>query len=407
MKILVLDTGMSLEHALRLGRERNKVYYYTPWQWAFPRFKDFATGLGFSEIEKVLFWADYVDRVNLIASFDIGFGDIINFLRKKGYTCYGAGEGEKLEWFRFNTRKLQKKVGLPVQETALVRGVSKLRQYIAEHPNKMVKLDLFRGDIESFYAKNYKKIELLIDEIESAFGPFKEQYEFMIEEAIEGIEPGFDLFFSSTNYIKPYLYGYEIEKSAYIGQYTNELPAPLEETARKLLPILKQLDYRGAISTEERIVNEKKHYLIDICARYAFPLSLIYTESILNYTELIYGIAQGKQIKLKPIARFIGCIPVISEHGSEYWVAVDFPLELRKKIKFHFAGKVGSNYYSIKGNETIAVAISWGNSVNEVIDDLLKTSEAIEAYGATPATASLLKAPEVLKEAEKMKLWSS
>lgn len=406
MKILVLDTGISLEHALRLGRDRNKVYYYTPWQLAFPKFKDYATGLGFTEIEKVMFWADWIDKVNLICSFDIGFGDIISFLRKKGYTCFGAGEGEKLEWFRFNTRKLQKSVGLPVQPTFLTKGVSALRDFIARNPDVYVKFDIFRGDLETFYAKDYKKVELLLDELESAFGPFKESYEFMIEKDIgRGLEPGFDLFFSKTDYIKPYLYGFEISKSAYIGQYTLELPSPLNETASKLATLLRKLDYRGPISTEEIVIDENKHYLLDICGRYPYPLSAIYTESILNYTEVIYGVAQGKQVKLKPIARFVGCLPITSEHAADYWLAMDFPPELRKKIKLQSAGKVGSNYFAVKGNETIAVAISWGDSVNEVIEDLLKTAEKFEAYDAEPAIASLLEAPKVLEKAKKMKLW--
>ncbi|MEM3091491.1 MAG: LAGLIDADG family homing endonuclease, partial [Candidatus Pacearchaeota archaeon] len=70
----------------------------------------------------------------------------------------------------------------------------------------------------SWFAQDVNKIDLKLNRLISKFGPFAEEYFFIVEEKIEGDEePGFDLIFNSEDYIKPYLWGYEIAKGPYCG----------------------------------------------------------------------------------------------------------------------------------------------------------------------------------------------
>jgi len=192
MRFLVYDFGLSVEHAARLAKDGHSVVYFTPWARGFPKFEEYAPGLNFDGLEKTLYFFDEVEKEDCIVFFDIGAGDLCNYLRKTtNKPVYGAGIGEKLENHRALLKEVMKKVGLPTPNYEVIKGVPQLREYLKTHPNKYVKLDIFRGDIESFGAKNYDSIKLYLDEIEVALGPFNETYEFVVEDFIDGIEPGF------------------------------------------------------------------------------------------------------------------------------------------------------------------------------------------------------------------------
>jgi len=87
MKFLVYDTGLSIEHALRLKQDGNDVLYFTPWATAFPEFKDYALGLGV--LEKTKYFFDHIDEADCIVFFDIGAGDLAHFLRQRVTLCLG------------------------------------------------------------------------------------------------------------------------------------------------------------------------------------------------------------------------------------------------------------------------------------------------------------------------------
>lgn len=386
-KILVYDTGLSLEHALRLAKDGNTVYYFTYFANAFPKFQDFSIGLGFEDegLIKIKHFWDYIDKVDYIVSFDIGAGDIMHYLKQvTDKPIFSAGKGELLEENRFMMRQIQKKIGLPLQKTVRVKGITALREFLKKNDNKYVKLDIFRGDVDSFYAKDYESSEMILDEIESAFGAFKEQKEFIIEDYIEAItEFGADVFFNSQQFIKPYLFGREMSKASYIGKFSDDIPSILQNTLDKLTPVLKKYDYRGAFSTEERIVSTTKGYLIDICTRLPFPLSAGYTTAIKNYTELIFAVAEGKSITIQPAAKYMVTLPLESQHGEKNWVRLDFDKKLRDegKIKLRCATKIKGKYYMVKGVTTAFILVAIGNDLEECVKDIEKTSEKVEALG--------------------------
>jgi hypothetical protein len=377
-KVLVWDAvGLGVEHAVRLGRDFKKCYYYTPWETAM--FEAFAHGKGMENIEKVLYFFDYVDDVDLIYFVDTGFGDCAAYLRDKGYPVFGAGMGERLESNRFEARKLQKELGLPTQRTVRVKGVTQLREYIQAHAPVFVKFDIFRGTLESFFAKDYMAVEVLIDEIESGFGPFKEEYEFICEEPInDAIEVGTDGFFNGTKFLDTSMWGIEAGV-AYIGTYQS-IPKLLKNTLNKFTPELQRCNYRGAFSTEERIVSPKKGYLVDITARYPYSLSQIYTESIENYSEVIYKVARGEDVTLVPKAQYVAAAPIYSTHADKNWLRLLFDKSLRADIKLQQCCKVGDYYYCVKGNKNGALLIAMGDNVEGCVSHVEELADKIDAH---------------------------
>ena len=264
-KVLIWDTGLSLEHAIKLS-EKFQVLYFTPWVEAFPKFESFAPGVGMEGINKVLNYFDHIEEADWFMFPDIGAGDLCAYLKKTtNKPVYGAGKGEILEENREAARQWQRRLGLKTQATKLVTGISELRKELKKSGHCYVKLDIFRGDIDSFEVENVDSVEQTLDRIANVFGPFKEKYNFIIEDYIEGLEPGLDLFFNGQRFLQPYLWGFEHAKGPYCGVYTNQLPFVFQKVLDKLTPLLRKLDYRGAISLEFRVPNKNDAYIIDFC----------------------------------------------------------------------------------------------------------------------------------------------
>jgi hypothetical protein len=381
---LIWDFGSCVETAIALGKN-NKVLYYTPYAVdGAPEFSKYAPGLGYEKegVEKVKYFFENVDRADCICFFDINAGDIASYLKKvTNKPIFGAGlEGERIEADRWRTKRLQEKLGLNVQKYETVVGVKALGEYLKKNPDKHVKVNIWRGDLESFYAKNFDSVELYLKELDDKLGPFADTYEFMVEEPIKGIELGWDLFFTAGDWVKPYSWGTSDATYSYIGKYSDTMPPQLMEIADKLRPILAKMDYRGAMSIEIKVAEDKKVYLLDICARYPIPMSNLYTESIKNYPELIWNIANDKPVTIEPVDKYIACVALQAEHGEDHWIKLDFEEKLRKYIKTRISAKLGDLYYSVKGTQIVYVLLNWGKEIDKVISGLEKLAERVNAF---------------------------
>jgi len=337
--------GLFLEFALQLGRDGHKVYYYSPFYDSELCFRRYALGFGFEVIEKPLyFWnalMKYPKEETTIMFPDVGNGDLAEFLKKQGYAVFAAGRGDILENHRELLRKKMKEVGLPVIPYTEITGLDNLDDYLKKNSHKVVKLDIFRNDRESFKVETYKDVEQILDSLWLKFGPLGNEFPFIVEDMIEGEEPGFDIIFNKTGYLIPYLWGFEVSKGPYAGMVSNKLPQPLQLVADKLKPLLTKYDWRGFISIEA-IINNNKPYLIDVCSRSPFPLGDGFTTLYSNFSEIIYKVARG--------------VPVIPQFRGKYMLVL--PLSFRNdpnapllwnNIKTPFLGmiKKDSNYYSI------------------------------------------------------------
>lgn len=384
MNILGYDFGLYLSHYLHLAEEGNSIRYYTPWQSGFPKFENFAIGAGFNRIKKVLYFFEHVKWADMITCFDVGTGDLVSHLREHGYVVLGNGrEGEDLEQNRWKLKQLMKQLGLPVQHTARIQGTNGLRDYLKKNPHKFVKVDIFRGSegMESFKAESLEDVELRIDRIETDLGPYKDIYQFIVEDEIEdAVEPGWDLWFNGNEFVKPYLYAWEFQKASYLGKFVEEMPKPLQTVADKLAPYLRSIDYRGPISTEVRVTKDGTPYLIDICSRLPAPCSAVYSIAIKNYTELLYNVATKRKVRIEPTAQYVSIYPFETETAKKNWVKLNFDSG-DKTVALQHTSKVNGSYYAVPGSETVLVLCAVGNTISEVKSKLEKNSEGLDADG--------------------------
>lgn len=389
-KIGIFDYGLSIEHSLALAHAGADCHYFTPWSTAYSQFEAYAPGLGYESegLHKELYWWDIVPDMDFFFVPDVGPGDMAEYLRKTtGKPVFGSAispgntklqGGNRLEQQRYFMRTLQKELGMPTQETEQITGIPNLRKYLQKNPNKFVKLDKFRSDMESFQAKSYEEVELYLNEIEVTLGPFSETYEFSVESFIEGIEPGFDCLFTNGDWVRPYLWGVEQSKSCYIGKFVDTLPKPLELIANKLKPYLAKIDYRGALSIECRITKDGTPYLIDICTRFPYPLSAVYTLAMENYAEVIWKVGAGETVKVNPIGTYCAIVPLVTNHADKHYVKLIFPEQYRKYIKTRVSAKVKGEYYGIKGTNVVFVLCVAGNDWEKLIPGLEALSKKVD-----------------------------
>ncbi len=138
MLYLVWDLGLYVEHANALWKNKDdRVLYFTPWANAFPKYIDYAVGKNFEHLEKILYFWDYVDKADCIVFFDVHGNDIANYLKKiyPDKSIYGSGLGERLENNRWALKKVIKKLGLPLQKSVHLKGVTELRNYLKTNPD--------------------------------------------------------------------------------------------------------------------------------------------------------------------------------------------------------------------------------------------------------------------------------
>lgn len=387
VKVLVYDLGLFPEMALRLLRDCAEVKYYVPWADAFPEVIKANIGENLDGLDKIETFWDYVDEADLIFIPDTLCSDVTEYLKKHGYPVCGAGKSEKIELDRWYGRNLQKKNDLPTQETHKIIGVVELTKFLKENKNYYIKIDKFRGLLESFKHINWSSSEQEVDNIAFKSGPFKNDIVFIVEEMLEGIEPGIDGITYDGELLFPTMGGYE-GKSVGIIERTyrseKELPDALKVVSNGIAPEFKKNKTRFFFSLEMKIDKDKIPFLIDPTIRLAAPgTSAIQSEAISNYSEVIYGLATGQ--KINPIIKEKYWVSVTGESSAaeKRFLNVEFPKEIRQWIKFRMGTKYGNEYYAVSGFPSICSVIGSGETIDEAINIIEERTKEIKATGLT------------------------
>ena len=384
MKYLVIDSGLYVTLASALSDNgRNTVYYYTSTSTPFPTYKEYAPGDKFEHITKIKYFWDYVDTVDCIVSFDVGDGDLINYLRTKypDKSVFGSGLGERLENNRQGFKKVLESLSLPVVPYIVITGMTKLRKYLESNPKKVVKIDMFRGDFETLICPDYDTVKQVLNDRSPLLGLYAEECEFLVEDMIEcKCEAGLDGFFSGGMYV-PFSYGIEFEKNLYIGKVTQEPPEVLMETMDAMAPVLNELKYNGAISTEERIVSKSLHYFIDPCMRVPLPLGVLYSRFITNWPEFVYAIGKGEPIEPQCEYSYVGAFALASPHAREHFTLVQIEKGHEADACLMMACQAeNGEYYAVKGQESVVIIVAGGDSPKQVIDKLKDNAQYVKAF---------------------------
>jgi hypothetical protein len=387
MNILVICSGLyvSLANALADGG-RNTVWYYTCTGSAFPSYKETASGDKFEHIEKVYSFWDYVDKADMICTFDVGANDAIDYLRRTRpeKAIFGAGKGEQLENRRLAFKHTLEALDLPVIPYKVIKGFTALRKYLEANPKKVVKIDIFRGDFETLPCPDYLKVKQILDDRQPLFGQYAEDIQFIVEDMVDCVvESGFDGFVIDDLYI-PFAYGYEVDKNLYLGKVTKDeagIPDPLMETLDAFRPLFKKMNYRGALSTENRVVSADLSYFIDPCCRAPLPLGVLYSRYINNWPEFVESVGRGKPIDIECDYPYVGAYALGTPNARDNFTLVQIEKGHEDDFRFIMACQdQAGNYQAVKGHESVIVVVAAGKSPKDVVKQLKDKVQYVDAF---------------------------
>lgn len=404
---IVVDTsGNYISLAERLAKEYKTVYYTNPsWVASYPNPNLTHIGLGIEAITVVENPFDVYDEVDFWVFSDTYYGAFQEFLKAQGEITWGSGAAEELELDRGLIKDEMKALGLPVGKWDMVVGMTALREYLQKNENKWVKVNKWRGLIETFFSENYDLVKPELDDIEYNKGIDAELIEFICEEPINGVEMGYDGFTVDGKYPDAWLSGVEWKDKAYIGQWKNyaDLPPALTDFNTKFAPSFKEYRYRGFFSLENRIVG-KKSYMSDFTARMPCPPGAIYLEMIKNLGALMWAGANGEIIPAENIAQFGIELLIESPWAINHTCAVYFPKEAEQFVKLK-KYRIKDGVYQIVpiayGTSDIGSIVGLGDTLEQAKKAVLHIAEVIKGTEICIRVDALDNAEEALKSVTK------
>jgi hypothetical protein len=406
-KCLVIDHGIFTAFAKRLA-EDHEVSYFVPYaDRSFPIHGPAMIGEGMEGVERVEDMWRLIDKVDFIVFPDVGFYQLQEYLKSRGYKVWGAGLGEKLEVQRWRAKETMKALNLPVGECALVTGMTELRDYISKNEDVYVKISGFRGLAETFHAYNISSASQRLNELALALGGAAEVFPFVVEHKVESVvEAGYDGFCIDGQFPSTCLTGVEIKDCGYLGAVRDydKLSEPVKEVNDKLAPFLQEAGYRQFFSTEIRVTDEGTPYLIDLTTRCPAPPSALYWEMIENVGEIVEAGANGELVE--PIWRAkYGALAVIhSDFAADRWCPVWNDPKVDQWIKWrNYCCIDGQGYIvptdGVKMTE-IGDCIGIGDTIEEAISACQEHAEYVKGDKVVVNTQSLYDGLDEITKAE-------
>ena len=390
LKCLVIDRGLYTYLAQKLGESFGKVYYAVQQSEPYPHSQKSRIGTGLPEIERVRDIWPYIDKVDLVAFFDVYDGALQTWLRSKGYNVFGSGACEKLELDRVFFLATLDKIGLPVPFTQRVKGIQEACSYMEGKSEKYWKCSWHRGDFETKKYENAAQMKPWLQDLKQRLGAGADTVEILIQDPIKSeCEAGWDGFVVDGEFCKNAINGYEDKDCCYAGRVLPDAPKPLKSVNDKLAPIFKSMGgYRGHYSSEVRITKGGKLYFLDPCCRAPSPPSALMCEQYTNYSEAVYEVACGRMPELKHKDQFGVQIVMTSEwhdsgeNGQE--LCVQFPDELKPHVKLKNHCKTAKNTYYVVPNSNGAFfgeIVATGSSFKQAQKKALEVAKEIKADG--------------------------
>ena len=410
---LVVSHGLFLSQAARLARDFKRVLLYTPGSEAvnFPTMNIGMIGTGLPGVERVdSIFGPHFDEVDCFVFADLYWGDLQVYLESLGKNVWGSRKGEELEIYRECCKEEMAKVGLPVQPWKKLVGITALRSHLKAHENQFVKINRWRGNFETFKSVSYELSEVKLDEIAHQLGGFQEVAEFVVEDELpDCVEVGIDTFTIDGEHPAGALVGIEVKDLGLLGRFLpwDKIPEPIRRWNEKMGPTFAKYGYRGWVSTEIRIGKDLAPYMIDATCRSPSPPSELLQEFYTNFSEIIWGGAQGSVVDPIPAAEYGVQVMLKSPWAEKNWQPVEYPDEFAPQIKLFNAVDVDGKHYVVPQDEElqeIGAVIGWGKTPEAAVAHMQEAADAIQGFGIQIPMGSIDKATAQMEELSAMGL---
>jgi hypothetical protein len=385
---LVIDNGIFVEFARRLAEDFGRVLYFAPWATGYPTSRGLLIGAGDETYERIDDFWPYVedDSVDIYVFPDCYEGGLQSYLRSAGKRVWGCGLGAELELDRPKAKDILAKAGIPIGDYKEIVGLDALRKYLKTHEDAWIKINSTRGDMETFHAPTYEKIEPRLDELEHTLGAKKKIMRFVVEAGIpDAIEAGYDGFTIDGKFPKVGITGIEVKDKGYVGRTTKykDIPPEVRAVNDALVPNFKGYTYRGFFSSEVRISKDGKGYPIDLTARAGSPPSELYQNMIENLGEIIWYGAEGILVEPEYVAPWGAEVLLHSDWADKNWAHIHFPDDLRRNIKLRNYTIIEGEHYIVPqlcGMPEVGAVVATGKTAKQAIEEAKRIAALVEGY---------------------------
>lgn len=397
VKCCVVDFGLFIHVARRLAREFAEVSYCpVAWETPFPRIRDAVLGDGYEEIKWVESPFDCMDY-DLFVFPDIGLGPMQEHLESMGKCVWGCRNADELETRRGVFLKTLKKTGLPVPPHTIIQGLTNLRVFLKENPDKHIKVSTYRGDFETLHFRSMEEDQSLLDHWSTVLGPLQEMVKFFVFDPIEAkTEDGCDTWSVDGVWPNVIMHARECKDKSLVASFKkfSELPDVLHETLTSIGPELKRYHYKGMFSVETR--NE---FFNDATCRFGSPPSQVQCELLGNLGEIVWYGSNGITIDPEPVKPF--GVQAIFDNERDDWTVLKIPSEIDQWVKVQFSCRINGDVCIPPDPTPGSFAPGWvlgiGDSIEDAINHLKENIEQMPG-GVEVRIDSLA---ELLKEAKK------
>jgi len=408
---MVVDTGLFAEAAVTLARSMKKVYYCNPgWVGASPRPHDAEVGEGMEGIEVVGDVHDHFDDVDLYCFFDIYFGPLQVWLESQGKMVWGSRMAEELEIDRIKCREVMKDAGLPVAPGRVIVGMDALRKFLAANEDKYVKINKWRGVLETVYAEKYWLVKPVLDRLEWKLGPDAKTTPFLVEDKMEDcVSLGTDAWMVDGDLPERHMAGIEIKDLCYVARMMDraDIPEPVRKFEEEMSDKFAAYGYRGLYSTENMIGKDRVPHMNDFCARMGSPPGELEQYILTNFADICWYGANGLMTEPEEAAEF-GAQAIISSPWAECNdLPILIPDEFRRQVKLRNAIKDGDKYYcrpqEVPAPE-IGSIVAVGDTLEEAVEQIREIAGSIRGHQIEIPLHAFDSAHEEMEKAAKFKL---
>lgn len=404
---LVVDSGLFLPMALRMGEACKRVLFWSPDQRGFPSIKQGMVGNGFEDrnVERVLDFWPHIDEVDIVCFPDIGQSGLQQHLESMGKAVWGSRGGDRLELSREYLMKVLEDLGLEVPVFEVANGLGELVRLLRNKEDCYVKVSRWRGDMETTHWRNWKQDRGWIDWLGVNLGPFSDTMRFLVFDKIDtNLEIGADTYNIDGQWPRLMLNGIEGKDKSYFASVTkwDEMPNQLNEIMFRLNPILREYQYRNQISFEVR-VKDDKFWWIDATQRGGMPSTASQHLLWQNFPEIVWHGANGELVEPEPAAKFSIETMITCKSDKTSWDVVEIPKELEPWARFSNCAYL-DGCYVFPPDEMHSGDLGWlcaiGDSPREVLDRQKELADMLPD-GLNADVEALADVIKEIEEAEK------
>lgn len=311
---------------------------------------------------------------------------------------------ERYEYDRELFLKTLKEVGLPCPEYKVCIGLSALAEFLKDNEDWWIKMEL-RGDDETWRHRNWILSQRKLESLAYRYGPFKEALKFVCVKHIDSkVEVAYDGFMVTSpsgkvQFPKLAFQGYEDKNKAHIlavTEYEN-LCEQVTTTNELFAPKLADKYFRSAWGTEIKVTDDS-FFFLDATCRAPSPPGEIVLELVKNLGEFMWQGSAGNLIELETEKPFASQVTLYSPWASGNFETFQIPKEVRRWIKFYAPCQTEEGISVVPpqadnplgfGNESVAVVIGLGDTIQESIDAVKEHCDLIEGFDASAQIEAL------------------